>query len=542
MLRCATMVRSSIRRPRAVTTPTPPLLEARAVTRMFGDFAANRDVSLSLRAGERHALLGENGAGKSTLVKMIYGVLQPSAGRFFWNGAPMRVTRPAQARALGIGMVFQHFSVFEGLSVAENVALALPPQPMAALMERIAQVSRDYGLAIDPRSAMHTLSVGQKQRVEIIRCLLQDPRLLIMDEPTSVLTAQEAEALFAVLRRLSEEGRAILYISHRLEEVRALCEAATILRRGEVVARCDPRAMSARALAERMVGDAVAWIDKPAAPPPGPVRLRLDRLDMPAPSEFGVALRDVSMEVRGGEIVGVAGVAGEGQTELAAALSGERRAPRAAMVTLDGAPVGRMGPTARRLRGAAFAPEERNGHAAIGEMTLPENLLLSHHGVAGVARRGWIDFGAAARWAARVRAAFDVRAGEETEGDPGASSPVAAALSGGNLQKFVIGREILREPGVLVVNQPTWGVDARAAAQIRKALIDLAGRGAAVLVISQDLDEIFEIADRIAVLSKGRLSPAVPAAEATREAVGLLMGGAAPERADPPVDPREAAA
>ena len=504
----------------------PPLFEARGVTRMFGDFAANRDVSLTIRAGERHALLGENGAGKSTLVKMIYGVLQPTEGRFFWNGQPVRVARPAEARALGVGMVFQHFSVFEALSVAENVALALPPQPMAALTRRIAQVSKEYGLAIDPDRAMHTLSVGEKQRVEIIRCLLQDPRLLIMDEPTSVLTPQEAEALFAILRRLSEEGRAILYISHRLEEVRALCDAATILRHGEVVARCDPREMSARALAELMVGEAVAWVEKPDAPPPGPVRLLVDHLSLPAPSEFAMALRDVSLEVRGGEIVGIAGVAGEGQTELAAALSGERLSPAAEMILLDGAPVGRMGPTERRLRGAAFAPEERNGHAAIGEMTLPENVILSHHRAEGVAKRGWIDFAAAARWAAQVREAFDVRAADTNSRG---AQPVAGSLSGGNLQKFVIGREILREPGVLIVNQPTWGVDAGAAALIRKALIDLAGRGAAVLVISQDLDEIFEIADRIAVLHKGRLSEARPAAGMTPEAVGLLMGGAHPE-------------
>ncbi|MGF1659145.1 MAG: ABC transporter ATP-binding protein [Rubrimonas sp.] len=500
---------------------------------MFGDFAANRDVSLTIRAGERHALLGENGAGKSTLVKMIYGVLQPTEGRFFWNGQPVRVARPAEARALGVGMVFQHFSVFEALSVAENVALALPPQPMPALTRRIAQVSQEYGLAIDPDRAMHTLSVGEKQRVEIIRCLLQDPRLLIMDEPTSVLTPQEAEALFAILRRLSGEGRAILYISHRLEEVRALCDAATILRHGRVVARCDPREMSARALAELMVGEAVAWVEKPDAPPPGPVRLLLDHLSLPAPSEFAMALRDVSLEVRGGEIVGVAGVAGEGQTELAAALSGERRAPSPEMILLDGAPVGRMGPTERRLRGAAFAPEERNGHAAIGEMTLPENVILSHHRAEGVAKRGWIDFAAAASWARRVREAFDVRSG--------GAQPVAGSLSGGNLQKFVIGREILREPGVLIVNQPTWGVDAGAAALIRKALIDLAGRGAAVLVISQDLDEIFEIADRIAVLHKGRLSEARPAGAMTPEAVGLLMGGAHPE-ADPAADARGEAA
>jgi simple sugar transport system ATP-binding protein len=370
---------------------------------------------------------------------------------------------------------------------------------------------------------MHSLSVGEKQRVEIVRCLLQSPRLLIMDEPTSVLTPQEAEALFTVLRRLSAEGCAILYISHRLEEVRALCDAATILRRGEVVARCDPRAVSARELAERMVGEGVAWVERRAAAPAGhaPVRLLLDRLTLPAGGEFGMALRDVSLEAHGGEIVGIAGVAGEGQAELMAAITGEVLAPRADAVRIDGAYVGREGPTARRLRGAAFAVEERNGHAAVGEMPLSENVTLTHHRAERVARRGWIDRRAAAAWAERVRAAFDVRSA--------GAQAAAASLSGGNLQKFVIGREILREPGVLVVNQPTWGVDAAASAAIRRALMALAGRGAAVVVISQDLDELFEMADRIAVIHKGRLSPASPVADLTPEKVGLLMGGAHPE-------------
>ena len=500
-----------------------PLLEARRLTKRFGAFTAVDGVSLAIAPGERHALLGENGAGKSTLVKMLYGVLQPTSGALFWNGEPARIASPAAARARGVGMVFQHFSVFEALSVAENVALALPPEPIRALSARIAQVSQAYGLAIDPARAMHTLSVGEKQRVEIIRCLLQSPRLLIMDEPTSVLTPQEAEALFQVLTRVAAQGCAILYISHRLDEVRALCDAATILRRGKVVERCDPRASSARELAEKMVGESIGWVARGDAARPGPVRLGLHGLSLPAPDPFGVSLNDISLAVRGGEVVGVAGVAGEGQSELFTALSGEAPVPQAAMVAIDGAPVGDKGITARRRLGAAFAPEERNGHAAVGDMTLPENILLSHHAAEGLARGGWINAVAARGWSDRVRAAFDVRAD--------GPAPPARALSGGNLQKFVIGREVLREPGVLVVNQPTWGVDAGAAAAIRRAIIALARRGAAVLVISQDLDEIFEIADRIAVLHHGRLSQAADASAMTPERVGLLMGGAHPEAA-----------
>ncbi len=506
-------------------SPETPLFEARGIIKKFGDFAANDDVGLTIRAGEKHALLGENGAGKSTLVKMIYGVMQPTAGAFYWQGQPTVIHKPAEARALGIGMVFQHFSVFDALTVAENIALALPPQRMRDLARRITEVSEAYGLAIDPRRAVHTLSVGEKQRVEIIRCLLQDPRLLIMDEPTSVLTPQESEMLFRTLDQLAAEGCAILYISHKLEEVRALCDTATILRQAKVVAHCDPRAETALSLAEMMVGSEIGDVEKRGETTAGEVRLKVDRLDLPSASEFAVALKDISLEVRGGEILGIAGVAGEGQSELMEALIGEVAVERNDAILIDGQPAGRANPTRRRRARAAFVPEERNGHGAVGDMTLPENIILSHHSAEGLARGrwlgSWLDFAGAADWARRVREAFDVRSGTE--------NPVATSLSGGNLQKFVVGREILREPGILIVNQPTWGVDAGAATVIRRALIDLAGRGTAVLVISQDLEEIFSICDRIAVIHHGRLSRSYPVAEMTAEKVGLLMGGAHPE-------------
>ena len=505
-----------------------PLLEAVTVTKLFGRFAANAKVSLTVQPGEKHALLGENGAGKSTLVKMIYGVMQPSSGAFRWQGEVVTIPKPAAARDMGIGMVFQHFSVFDALTVAENIALALPPEPMPALSARIAKVSEEYGLGVDPARAVHTLSVGEKQRVEIIRCLLQNPKLLIMDEPTSVLTPQEAEILFGTLDKLSAEGCAILYISHKLEEVKALCDTATILRHGKVVAHCNPREKTAREMAELMVGDQIAWVAREGGPETGRVRLALDGLDLPAPSEFGVSLKDMSLDVHGGEIVGIAGIAGEGQAELMDALTGEARARTAGAVRIDGTEVGRQGPTQRRLLGAAFVPEERNGHAAVADMTLSENVILSHHKAEGLAPVGWIRFSSARDWASRIRERFDVRAG--------AVNPVAGSLSGGNLQKFVVGREILRDPGVLVVSQPTWGVDAGAASVIRQALIDLARSGSAVLVISQDLEEIFSICDRIAVIHHGRLSAAEDTANMTPEKVGLLMGGAHPEEADSPAE------
>lgn len=501
-----------------MSTAGVPLFEADTVTKRFGEFSANTEVSLTIRAGEKHALLGENGAGKSTLVKMMYGVMQPSEGVFRWNGEPVRIARPAEARSMGIGMVFQHFSVFDALNVAENIALALPSQPMAALARRITEVSASYGLSIDPMRAVHTLSVGEKQRVEIIRCLLQDPKLLIMDEPTSVLTPQETEILFATLDKLAAEGCAILYISHKLDEVKALCDTATILRHGKVVADCDPKVETARSMAEKMVGDEIAWVERGDAAIAGKVRLRVENLTLPAPSEFGVSLRDLFLDVRGGEVVGIAGIAGEGQAELMSALSGETPAPKSTAILIDDIAMGLEGPTERRLAGAAFVPEERNGHGAVGTMTLSENVILTHHRAERVARGGWIDFAMAHDWAARIRKAFDVRAGSE--------NPVAGSLSGGNLQKFVVGREILRNPGLLVVSQPTWGVDAGAASVIRRALIDLARAGSAVLVISQDLEEIFSICDRICVIHHGQLSEAYEASGMTPETVGLLMGGA----------------
>ena len=337
-----------------------------------------------------------------------------------------------------------------------------------------------------------------------------------MDEPTSVLTPQEVEILFKTLRQLSAEGTAILYISHKLEEIRSLCDGATILRLGKVVGTCDPKATSARDMAEMMVGQTL-HIPSRDATQPGDVAIKVDDLTLASGSAFGTSLKNVSFEVRKGEVFGIGGVAGNGQDELLAALSGEALAPTAS-VQLKGASIGHLGPNERRGEGLLAAPEERLGHAAAPDMSLTENAMLTGHVREGLANRGFLNWGAARVFAEKIIKDFDVRT-------PGPGN-AARALSGGNLQKFVIGREILQRPDVLVVNQPTWGVDASAAADIRQALLDLAANGAAVICISQDLDELMEISDRFAALNEGRLSPPRPAAGLTVDEIGLMMGGA----------------
>ncbi|MEZ5755761.1 MAG: ABC transporter ATP-binding protein [Paracoccaceae bacterium] len=493
------------------------LLAVANVTKAYPGVVANSDVSFTISEGEIHALLGENGAGKSTLVKMIYGLVKPDSGTMRFRGQPYQPAEPRAARASGVAMVFQHFSLFEALNVAENVALGMEnPPPMRELSPRIRDVSEEYGLPLDPGRMVGDLSAGERQRVEIIRCLLQDPKLLIMDEPTSVLTPQEVEILFKTLRQLSAEGTAILYISHKLEEIRTLCDEATILRRGKVVATCTPRERSAREMAELMVG---ATLTPPAraALPKGDVALQVTGLSVASPIPFGTSLKDINFAVARGEVLGIAGVAGNGQDELLLALSGELRTSPST-IQIDGQPLGAAGPNLRRAAGLVAAPEERLGHAAAPDMSLVENALLSAAVRRRLVRGGFIDWDATQSFAADIVKDFDVRT-------PG-THVAARALSGGNLQKFVVGRELSQSPSVIVINQPTWGVDAAAAAAIRQAILDRAALGAAVVVISQDLDELLEIADNFAALNEGRLTRPRPVEGLTIDEIGLMMGGA----------------
>ncbi len=505
-------------------TTSVNLLEVRGLTKIFGSLKACDSVDLTIRKGEIHALLGENGAGKSTLVKMLFGSLEPHSGEILWNGRPVKISSPGVAKKLGIGMVFQHFSLFEALSAAENIALSLSDKtPISTIAAKAQALSYSYGLPLDPHSLVGDLSVGERQRIEIIRCLLQKPDLIILDEPTSVLTPQEADKLFETLERLRSEGKSILYISHRLDEVKRMCDAATVMRHGKVVAHCNPREETAASLARMMVGSDVHSIVR--TPVDGienaAVLLEIRNLSRKAATPFATSLRNISLEVRAGEIIGIAGVAGNGQGEFFEAVSGEVVQQDAGAIRIKGKEAGRLSITGRRMLGAAFVPEERLGHGAAPRMKLSENLFLSRYATdkkAFLGRGGLLKDAAIDAATQRIVQIMDVR--------KSARDPEASALSGGNLQKFIMGRELDRLPTVMIVNQPTWGVDAGAAAKIRQSLIELARAGSAVLVISQDLDELFEISDAISVMHNGELSRPLPRAEATYEKIGLLMGGA----------------
>lgn len=497
-----------------MSTP-PPRLELVDISKQYPAVKANDRVSLKVAPGQIHAVLGENGAGKSTLMKIIYGAVRPDAGEVHWNGRRVEIASPQAARELGISMVYQHFSLFDTLSAAENVWLGLgKSMSLAQVSERIRAVAGEYGLEVDPERPVHTLSVGERQRVEIVRALLTDPQLLILDEPTSVLTPQAVEKLFVTLRRFSDRGCSILYISHKLDEIRTLCHHCTVLRGGRVTGEVDPSQETNAGLSRLMIGAEPPALEHRQAKL-GEVALRVERLQLPKLDQFGVALADLSFEVRAGEIVGVAGVSGNGQQELMAALSGEDTRATPGSVQLFGTDIARASPRRRRAMGLHFVPEERLGRGAVPTMSLAQNTLLTRTGAVGAL--GWLRSGDVRALAAALIARFNVKAG--------GPDSAAKSLSGGNLQKFIVGREIDAQPKLLIVSQPTWGVDVGAAAQIRGELLKLRDAGCALLVVSEELDELFEISDRLLVIARGRLSPSVATGAATVETIGEWMSG-----------------
>ena len=490
-------------------------LELVNISKQYPAVKANDSVNLKVEPGEIHAVLGENGAGKSTMMKMIYGAVRPDEGEIRWNGQAVNIRNPQEARHLGISMVFQHFSLFDTLSAAENVWLGLDKSlSLAEVTQRMMKVEKEYGLDVEPLRPVHTLSVGERQRVEIVRALMTNPKCLILDEPTSVLTPQAVDKLFVTLRKLAAEGTSILYISHKLDEIRALCTNCTVLRGGKVTGTVDPRTETNAGLSRLMIGAEPPQLQHKQAKL-GAVVLDVRGLSLPKEDHFGMNLTDIRLQVKAGEIVGIAGVSGNGQQELMAAMSGEDTRSPPDSIHLFGKDISNHSPRKRRKEGLHFVPEERLGRGAVPTLSLAANTLLTR--TEAVDRSGWVRTAEVTKLAQELIRRFNVKAGGPRS--------AAKSLSGGNLQKFIVGREIDAAPKLLVVSQPTWGVDVGAAAQIRGELLALRDAGCAVLVVSEELDELFEICDRLVVIAQGRVSPSIATAEATIERIGEWMSG-----------------
>ena len=505
------------------TESAPVVLEMRGVTKTFGPVVANDSISLSLHRGEVLGLLGENGAGKSTLMKILYGLYAPDGGEIFIDGERVEIRDPKDAVRRGVGMVHQHFTLIPPLTVAENIVLGAEPRRGVSLdLNRAARVTEElserYGLRVNPRARVADLSVGEQQRVEILKALYREARILVLDEPTAVLTPQEAEDLFGVLKELVADGLSIIFITHKLGELLGVSDNITVIRDGKVVDTVRTATTDEGALARLMVGREVllqAERDAHAGEASGEPRLAAE--DLVVRSGTGaVAVGGVSLAVRAGEILAVAGVDGNGQTELAEALAGVRKA-EGGRVSLDGEDVTGLGAEDRRRRGLAYVPEDRASKGLVQDFTLAENNALKTYEEPPFSSRwGWIHPKAMRKKAAENLRAFDVR--------PANPDARAASLSGGNQQKAILARELSGDPGVIVASQPTRGVDVGAIEFIHRQLLEQRSEGKAILLISLELEEVRSLADRIIVLHAGEIAGEVTP-EATDEELGLLMAG-----------------
>jgi general nucleoside transport system ATP-binding protein len=501
-----------------------PVLRVVGITKRFGDLLANDAIGLQLAAGEVLALLGENGAGKTTLMNVLFGHYLADAGTIEVagpNGAlrPLRPGAPRAALEAGIGMVHQHFALADNLSAFDNVVLGTEPllRPVShrsAAREKLEALMARSGLAVDLDAPIRALSVGERQRVEILKALYRDVCILILDEPTAVLTPQEIDELFVILKGLADQGLAIIFISHKLGEVRALSHRILVLRAGKVVAELATVEAERERLAELMVGRPVPPTVREPLEAGAPV-LELEGVDVDDTSGRPL-LREVGLMVREREIVGIAGVAGNGQAALAGLLSGLLR-PARGQFRVFGEDAGAWEPATFAVRGVARIPEDRERHGVVGEMSVWENLALADRRRPDVQRLGWLRRLAMRARASQVLAAYDVRA-------PGPDARVGL-LSGGNMQKLILGRELERQPAFILADQPTRGLDVGALADVQRRLLAARARGAGILLISEDLDELLTLADRIAVLHRGRLSAAVPTEQLSVQALGLMMGG-----------------
>ncbi len=499
-------------------------LEMCNITKRFPGVLASDDIDFDVKAGEVHALLGENGAGKSTLMKILYGLYHADEGEISLNGNPVQITSPTDAINLGIGMIHQHFMLVESLTVAENVALGLPSSrglltDLDRVTKRILELADIYGLQIDPDTYIWQLSVGQQQRVEIIKALYRGAALLILDEPTAVLTPQEVDELFVIMRQMTADGHGLIFISHKLHEVIDISQRVTVLRDGRKVGTKPTSETTKADLASWMVGREVGFIPDRGEISFGKTRLALEGVS--CDSDRGTpGLQNVSLEVHSGEILGIAGVSGNGQLELAEVITGLREIT-AGKVYLEGQEINHLSPGKRTDLMLSYIPEERMRDGMIKEFTVAENMILREHHKQPYSNSGFLNLRAISRHSDRLIDEFQVKTpSQETQ---------AKNLSGGNIQKVVLARELSRQPRVIVAAQPTRGLDIGATEYVREQLIKQRGDGTAVLLISEDLDEIMTISDRIAVIYEGQIMGIVPSEDATPEQLGLLMAGVVEE-------------
>jgi len=527
-----------------VTTPAAspaqegvPLLHMMGITKRFPGVVANDHVDFEVRIGEIHTLFGENGAGKSTLMRVLYGLYRPDEGEIQMNGARVTITSPADAIKRGIGMIHQHFMLVDTLTVIENVALGEksargPLTDLSRVSARIRELADTYRLNVDPQAIIWQLSVGERQRVEIIKALYRNVSLLVLDEPTAVLTPHEVDELFIVLRQMAEGGRGLVFISHKIHEVLDISDRITVLRGGRNVGTIPAAEASRARLVELMVGRSVALESQPAMGIARDVRLAVK--DLRVRGDRGIeAVRGLSLDVSAGEIVGIAGVSGNGQRELSEAIAG-LRAPSSGSIRLDDAELAGATPAHARGAGLAYVPEERMRDGVVPAFTVAQNLLLVENRSRSYSRLGFLRTRAIRRHCQDLISAFDVRT-------PSLDTP-ARNLSGGNIQKLIMARELSGSPRVLLVAQPTRGIDVGATRYIHERLVAQRDSGTAVLIISEDLDEIMTICDRVLVMYEGTIIGSADPRINTREEIGMLMAGVSGTPAVPPTSGESATA
>ena len=496
------------------------VIEMREITKIFGEFVANDKINLELRKGEIHALLGENGAGKSTLMNMLAGLLEPTSGEIVVNGKSVKLDSPSKAASLGIGMVHQHFMLVEAFTVAENIILGSEITKNGVLdlkgaTKEIKELSEKYGLAVDPSAKVEDISVGAQQRVEILKTLYRGADILIFDEPTAVLTPAEIDELMKIMKNLVKEGKSIILITHKLDEIRAVSDRVTVIRRGKSIETVEIAGATNQDLAEMMVGRAVSF--KTAKEPANPQETVLSIKNLVVEENRGVpAVKGLSLDVRAGEIVGIAGIDGNGQTELIQAITGLRKASSGEITIKNQSIIGKQPRQITEMK-VSHVPEDRHRDGLVLAMSISENIALQTYYIEPISKNGILNYQNITNYAKRLMEEFDVRAANEYVS--------ASALSGGNQQKAIIAREMDRDPDLLIVSQPTRGLDVGAIEYIHKRLIEARTQGKAVLVVSFELDEILNLSDRIAVIHDGKIQGIVSPEKTNKQELGILMAG-----------------